>query len=288
MKTKYFSNSAKSIKSLIGLFAFVVVSCGSYQNSSYYDRDGIYGESASADSSRAKSESSQTNQYKDYFGSLQNDNVEIFTDVDSYNTSDQPSGEGYSNGYSGWGSESDHVTVNVYGNNWGYNYWNTYWYGPYWGWNSWYTPSWGIGWSTYPYYGGYWNSYYAPYYASYYNYYGNHYYPHYYVHQPRRRNASYNGGLRGENTTRYVPTRRATTNGVRTYNNGTPRSTYSTTPRTSTPRIESTGTPRSSQQNNGVRSQSTPTRSYSPNVNSGGSRSGGSYGGGTRSGGGRR
>jgi hypothetical protein len=68
----------------IGVLSILLTSCGSYQNSSYYDSDGIYG------STQKRQEETQSlkNQYKDYFGSLQNNNqsVEIFTDVDNYGT----------------------------------------------------------------------------------------------------------------------------------------------------------------------------------------------------------
>jgi hypothetical protein len=43
MKTNYFSSKKMSIYSLFGLIMITTISCGSYQNKSYYDNDGIYG-----------------------------------------------------------------------------------------------------------------------------------------------------------------------------------------------------------------------------------------------------
>jgi len=299
MKTICLSKRKISIYSIFGLAAFAFSSCGSYQNSSYYDRDGIY--SSSDGENRQTQNSSQNNQYKDYFGSLQNDKVEIFTDVDSYNTETVNPQEVQSSGYSGWGNDSDHVTVNVYGNNWGYNYWN-YWYGPNLAWTSWYGgPYWSVGWNSWygPNYGWGWNNYYSPYWYSYYGYNWDSPYGNYYAYHGGRRGAYYNGGMRGENTTRFVPGRRSYTqnsSGIRNNNSGIRSSgtrTYSTNGNGVRTQSSGTRTYSQSQQNGGVRSSSTPTRSYSsPSYNSGnngGVRSSGGYSGGIRSsGGGRR
>ena len=43
MKTYSFSSKKLSIYSLFGFLSIMVTSCGSYQNSSYYDSDGVYG-----------------------------------------------------------------------------------------------------------------------------------------------------------------------------------------------------------------------------------------------------
>ena len=43
MKTTISPSPNTLFYSIIGFFSFVVTSCGSYQNSSYYDSDGIYG-----------------------------------------------------------------------------------------------------------------------------------------------------------------------------------------------------------------------------------------------------
>ena len=46
MKTNIFFARNTAIYSLIGFLSILVASCGSYQNSSYYDSDGIYGNTA--------------------------------------------------------------------------------------------------------------------------------------------------------------------------------------------------------------------------------------------------
>src|SRR5688572_23276836 len=102
MKTICLSKRKMSIYSIFGLAVFAFSSCGSYQNSSYYDRDGIYNSSdkQNTDSQNSNNQSSnQNNQYKDYFGSLQNDKVEIFTDVDNYtSTYENTTDQGYTSG----------------------------------------------------------------------------------------------------------------------------------------------------------------------------------------------
>lgn len=317
MKTYYFS-SAKSISifSIMGLLSVVMASCGSYKNSSYYDGDGIYGGSevkkAETQTQTATNESSQ---YKDYFSSLQKDGeVEVFTDVESYNSAEN-NNTATEGGYAGWGNNPENITVNVYDNNWAWNGWNNYFYGPSYGWgwnigwNSWYGPSFGWGWnnywygqSYYPYYGWGWNNYYNGYYYPYYYGYGHH---HYYPRNQGIRGSSYRGdryesGRRSATGTRnsnYTPGRtRTTIGGTRTsnYNNPprrseTPRNyspnprTNNPTPRTYTPTRNETSTPRSST----PRSESPNPRNYSSGSGSNSS-SGGSYGGGRSGGGGRR
>jgi hypothetical protein len=63
----------------------LLTACGSYQNSSYYDTDGIYGNTYSRNI-ETNTQNNQ-NQYKEYFGSLRDDNQtpEVFTDIDNYN-----------------------------------------------------------------------------------------------------------------------------------------------------------------------------------------------------------
>ena len=68
MKTNLFFSRNTTLYSLIGLISILVTSCGSYQNSSYYDSDGIYGNSAREVQSRS------SKQYQEYFSSLQNEN----------------------------------------------------------------------------------------------------------------------------------------------------------------------------------------------------------------------
>lgn len=300
MKTYYFSLQKISAMALVGFFCILAISCGSYQTSRY-DSDGIYGapEKATTDNTNRGNTSADTNGYKNYFNSLQSQ-PEIFTDVDGYNSgydnSQQNGNQEYSEGYPGWGSNNDNVRVNVYDNNWGYNYWNSWNIGLGWGWNSFYGPSYGCG----------FNSWYNPYgcglYGGYYGY-GNGYYGNYYYNHGRRRsvysnshnNYSYNAGRsyssnnngrRNYNTRTYGTTR----NNIRSQNNGNPRTNYFyITPRNSQPTTRNNTT-----RNNNYtpRSDNNSTRNYNnsgnqnstPAYNSGSTNSGGgrSSGGGGR------
>ncbi|WP_284651902.1 hypothetical protein [Flavobacterium terrisoli] len=313
MKTYYLFSRRLSLFSLLGILAITITSCGSYQNSSYYDGDGVYGNGENKKKETASKDNSQSDKYQEYFSDLNKD-AEVFTNVDSYssvsNDSVANNTQNYNENNSGWGSNPQTVVVNVYDNNWGYGYWNNYWYGNYWGWNSWYGPGWSIGWGGWysPWYGGYYgyNNWYGYGYNGYYN---NHY--HHYYGGRRGNNYGYAGnrvgnsrygtrnsnnvysGVRGNvtntrsstfNPTRsnsgFNPSRSNTVNPVRS-------NTYSNT--NSSPRPNTnTSTPRGN-----VRTESTP-RSYAPSTNYGGGRStssgggGGSYGGGRSSGGGGR
>lgn len=227
MKTKSSPISKNSCFFLLGIFALLLSSCGTYQNTSYYDRDGIYGYSEPQTRNTSDTPNySENNQYKDYFGSLQEQpqKDEIFRDVESYssnnyNEENSNAAQGYTSSYSDWGNSADNVNINVYGNNWNWG-WNNYWgWNLGWGWNSWYGPYYGWNFDPwyYPYYGlglgwgyGYgWNNYY--------------YQPHYHYYQPYThgirdypgRGRTYanttQGGTRNNDT--YVP-------GTRNYNSG--------------------------------------------------------------------
>jgi hypothetical protein len=78
----------------------LTASC-SYQNSSYYDTDGIYGNTYSRNI-ETNTQNNQ-NQYKEYFGSLRDDNQtpEVFTDIDNYNDYNLDNDQ---ENYPGWGS----------------------------------------------------------------------------------------------------------------------------------------------------------------------------------------
>ncbi|WP_131387670.1 hypothetical protein [Flavobacterium suncheonense] len=249
MKTNYLSGRKLSIYTLFGLVGLLASSCGSYQNSSYYDNDGVYG------SDRPRTETvnkyseenmAQANKYKEFFGSYRDEypeNNEVFTDVEGYTSQNNDSTKVANKSYAGWGENSDNVTINVYSN----DYWGG-WYTPYWGWNSWYSPRWSWGWGWNSYYGSYWNvgwgwnypyygwGWYSPYY---YGYYGpgwswyNHYHGYY-------RDVAYNGGTRG----RYY-------NGNGNYyrNAGNGRSSAIGAPRSAQPR-STFANPRSSQYQN--------------------------------------
>jgi hypothetical protein len=182
MKTNIFLPKKTSLYSLFGFLSILLTSCGSYQNSSYYESDGIYGTTTRPVEKTV--ENNPNTQYQDYFNSLQNNNqpTEIFTDVDNYGNYDSinDSIQVTNPSYSGWGSSPENVSVSFYDNGW------NNWYGSSWGWgfgfNNWYG-SWG-----YPYYGwGY------PYYGWGYPSYGWGY-PNY-----GYNNYAYNSGRRGSN-----------------------------------------------------------------------------------------
>ena len=262
MKANYKLRNRLSYLIFGGLSVLTTVSCGSSQSTTA-DRDGIYGDSRY---DRRSETSSSSAYYRDYFGTLHDETL-VYTDAANYNsdsaTAEKPR---EATGYAGWGNEPDNVTVNIYGNNWGWNNW----YGPGWGWgyNQWYSPHW----------------------------YGHN---HHYVYGGGRRGSYYNNGLRnnmGRST--YAPGTRTTRT---TFSNNTSRTRYSTT-RTqnynNNSTIRNSGNTRNSntggirqapvRSNSGNVRQSTPTRSYSP-ASSGGTRSGGfstGGGGGTRGGGG--
>lgn len=188
MKTNYLSGRNLSIYIVFGLVGLLASSCGSYQNSSYYDNDGIYGSSqrpySQTENRYSEENLEQGNRYKDYFAANKDnysDGNEVFTDVENYNSQSNDSiNRNQQDNYAGWGDNNKNVTINYYNND-------------YWGWNSWYSPRWSWGWGSYygnywnigfgwgwnsPYYGWGWNSWYTPYYYPYYGYYGHH---HHYI-----------------------------------------------------------------------------------------------------------
>ena len=157
MKTNTFYTKNLSPYLLIGLISILITSCGSYQNSSYYDSDGIYGNSGKAVTNNS------SNHYKEYFNSLQTERVN-----DTIQSGNQD--------YPDWGSSSNNSTIVVYTNPWsmnfgfdyGFGYPNYGWGGNNWGWGynnwSWGYNNWGWGGNNwgYPYYGygnsGYYNN----------------------------------------------------------------------------------------------------------------------------------
>jgi hypothetical protein len=279
MKTYYISLKNIALKSIVGLLGLTAISCGSYQNVSYYDNDGIYGSEKKErvsyyDNNTTPQDNSNGNKYKEYFGSQANkysyNDQDVFTDVDSYssvsvNDSTVTNSESRQQNYAGWGNNDRDVTINVYNNDWyggywgwrgywgyrpwGYSYWNN-WHNPYWdwGWSGYYGPSWGWGWNNY--WG--WNS---PYYGG--GYYGwnnwgwNNYYGRNYAYSGGRRgiysNRSegfygnrYSGSGRSYETNRNFNTGGRRSSTITTPNrNYTPRESNSTEPRTYTPRRRS-------------------------------------------------
>lgn len=323
MKTNsFFTVKSNCYYSLIAMISLIFTSCGSFKNSSYYDTDGIYG--GSEIKRVAVSQETQPNKYKDYFSSLQNtnDNNQVFTDVEKYSTDtiNNKTTTPVSN-YSGWGNNTDHVTINVYDTNWCYGGWNNYWYANTWnygwGWNNWYGPSYGWGWNSwygpsYGYYGWGWNNYYNGYYG---NYYGYGYNQNHSYSNGIRGYYPYNGGHSGYNgvyssgrnySNSYSQGRRnETVNNVRGYSN----TNYSSNPtrnsiqfgnsntrntsepvRIYAPTRSDNSTPRNYTPTR-VESYSTPRTTYSnssyssPSSSGGRTSSGGSYGGGSYGGG---
>ena len=323
MKTNYFSSSkSTSIFYLILGFSMVMVSCGSFKSSTYYDRDGIYG----TDEKETKTTEKNADKYKAYFSSLreQNEQEQVFTDVENYSSvqdsiNNSPTG---TTSYSGWGNNQQPINITIYDNNWG---WNNFGYNSYWnngwnwnlGWNSWYGSSIGYGWG--------WNNWYGPGYGNYGWGWNNWYYPYYGYNGYNGYNSnsyqySYSNGIRGGRSAgrvsgRYdfgrsgiVNTRdynnigrRNFTNSVRNSDQSTPRNYNSVrstdvntrTENSSTRAEVSTRVTNETPRNyTPVRVQSTypssensSPRSYSPSSGGGdfgGGRSGGSGGGGRR------
>lgn len=290
MKTYYSLTKNAILKSVVGLLGITAVSCGSYQNVSYYDNDGIYGSDKRevvVNETQKTSENSSSNKYKEYFGSNADrysvDNQETFTDIESYSSATDSTSRVTQN-YAGWGSNDRDITINVYDNSWGWNnwgwrnywgyrpyycgysYWNN-WYNPYWGYAGWYGPSWGWGWNS-PYYGGYygWNNW------GWNNWYGNGYYGSYfgrdYAYANGRRSTIYTDGNRYSNRVntferRYDSNRRNSSyNGI----NSETRN-FGTSPRRRTEAVNSSdnsfNTPRTRSRSESPRTQDTP-RSSSP------------------------
>jgi hypothetical protein len=327
MKTNIFTSQNRSLLLLIPILSILSTSCGSYQNSSYYDRDGIYGNSEIVSSEKAVVDNSSTH-YKNYFNSLQDNNnlpTEIFTDVDQYNTTNSNDVNQNSNQtYADWGNNNyGSTSTSLYSNQWvnsiGFGFGT-----PYFGFGL-NNPYYGFGYSS-PYFGfGYNNPYYGfgfgnPYYGYGYSNYGYGYgYPYYgysnygSVHVGNYNNTySYNSSRRGSssnsntiNPNRYSQTPQANTRGgatISNYRSSAPNNTTNTSPlfnrsiRTQNPNNNSnnysrsnTSTQQNTQQNNNSsrRESSSPSRSYSPSP-SNSNNSGSSYGGGSSSGGGGR
>jgi len=196
MKTNVFFPRTVFFFALVGFLSVFIFSCGSFQNSSYYDRDGIYGSGNDTNqptSQPSNQDSNQATAYANYFGSLQDpeQSTETFTDVERYSSISDSLTPQYSTQYTSeytgsqgaWGSNATTTNFNFYNTNWGMNnYWyNSYWNDPFlfWGWDYWYSP-YNMGWGFQPYmnyFGGFY-----PYYFYNYNpyvpqwYYGNAYY----------------------------------------------------------------------------------------------------------------
>lgn len=173
------SNKSLRYYSLFLISAFFV-SCGSFQNVSYFDHDGIYDQPNAQQSTAAANQNENNRSYQDYFQSLQEPQIQkdsTFTDVEKYRTDSEQDTANRTNN-SIWGGDSGTTVINVYDNSWGWNNWGWYNYWNWnigWGWNSWYGPNWGWGWNSWygPNWGWGWNSWYGN------PWWGWNYYPHY-------------------------------------------------------------------------------------------------------------
>jgi hypothetical protein len=261
MKTYYPIGLKKCGFFFIGIVAIITTSCGSYQNVSYYENDGIYTTSTTNKEtvSRTNNEvaSEKSDEYAQKFRAMKDDYT-YFTDVDSYQSTVPQdtvvtvyNTEHNDRNYAGWGNNASSVTINYYDNGWGWNNWYgpnwgwgwNSWYGPNWGWgwNSWYGPNWGWGWNNW-----YGNGFYGPGWGSYYNNWGWGVYG--------GRNVAYNGGRRGG--TGYYNSGSGRTGA--NYNSGrrVTAPNYTGSPRTFNPRNSSQNPRSASQINTNPRSSS--------------------------------
>jgi len=158
------TNRIFQLKSLRFLSLFVgaitLVSCGSYQNSSYYDDDGVYGPDNSVKTKRIvqteTSSGSYNNAYAQQFKSMKEDfgPTEVLTDVVNYKSPpDTVYVQENSTRYGGWGENQTNNNIVIVNDNWGWNNWGM----NGWGWNGWYGNNWGWnGWGYNNWYGNNW------------------------------------------------------------------------------------------------------------------------------------
>lgn len=180
---------------LMPLLAILFTACGSYQQSSYYDNDGIYGETEPVYRNQDSYSNTQRTDYpkqnpqdvnndavlyENYFGQkaqqyeeMLNNSDAVFTDIDGYSSLTLQDSLDiadainyrYENGYAGWGDNPQTTSINIYSNNgWGLGWNNWGWNN--WGWNRWNNWGWNNwGWGGYnPYWGpGWgWGGFYGP------------------------------------------------------------------------------------------------------------------------------
>lgn len=329
MKTNLISLG--KIKTIFATATIVLslVSCVSYQSTSQ-DEDGIYGVTKAKKVAVDNSGQEYKNYFKDLkadnaqvftdvekYSSIQDTTKSKTNEVVEYQTQANPAwgsnpstvnvtiidnSWGWNNGFGvAWGSPWGWGWNGGWGygwNNWGWNGgWGTAWGSPWgWGWNN----GWGYGWNNWgwggnPYWGNGWNNWgYANnfYYANSRRggnvrdgYYGNNYSGRYAQNQQGRRSSS-DSGYSGRNVRTAVLPGSRNESGTRSYEGGT---------RGSGTRGSATNTttqPTRTYENNGTRSSTTPTRTYTPAPTrsyspspSRSSSSGGSYGGSRSSGG---
>lgn len=208
------------IAATVVLLTTILTSCGSYQQASYYDNDGIYSSSTepvrvTEQRPRMPQSAPKPNTYGDYFGQKADEygeilDSEIFTDVDGYYSDMETDSLDYNqdlsynannnnyNGYAAWGDNATNVSINIYDDwgwggspfAWGYGGFYGGFYGGYYGYYNpwrWNRYGYGYGWNNWG-WGGYgWNSWgwggygWGGYYSPYF-YSPYRHYPYYYSH----------------------------------------------------------------------------------------------------------
>ncbi len=122
MKTNYFNIRQISLFAILGILGLAVSSCSSYQNTSSYDNDGIYGSvphdangnpvytynDGNVQHYNNGNNSGQNMNYKAYFSDLEDDFPYVPVENDTVVQT-----ETY-NSYPGWGETTDNVNVNIY------------------------------------------------------------------------------------------------------------------------------------------------------------------------------
>ncbi|MGB5404247.1 MAG: hypothetical protein WBN13_09750, partial [Robiginitalea sp.] len=131
-----------------GLLGFLVISCGSYDQASYYDNDGIYSSPVErtervvvveSPQPQTRTQPSDDDFYQNYFGEKSQEldeylEGEVFTDADAYSSTSEIDSlrleegnyiQNYNNDYGGqpgWGDSGANVSINLYGGGgWGYS-----------------------------------------------------------------------------------------------------------------------------------------------------------------------
>jgi len=131
------------IAATVVILSIVLASCGSYQQASYYDNDGIYSDRIErteqvrvTNPPRNQQVTPQQNTYGDFFGQKADEygeilDNEVFTDVDGYYSNvendslNMNQDRGYDgnyndyNGYGSWGDNTTSVSINIH-DNWGW------------------------------------------------------------------------------------------------------------------------------------------------------------------------
>lgn len=291
MKTTLFFSTKTALYSIVGCISLLISSCGSYQNSSYFDSDGIYGNSEVKKASPIV-ENNNNIRYKEYFNSMQNENTPttLFNNVENDSVVNSNSARQSNNP----NTTIIYVNDNGWNNNWGWN--NNFGWNDPWGWNNW---GWGIGWNNWGWNnwvwnnwgwnnwnGGWWGQ--PGFVCGNQNFFNNQYS----YNQSRRGNANtYPSGVnRNYSQNNVSSSRRNSYTSSRTDNSNSSvnRRIPTLTNRTSSQTNNSTNTNSRTRtySNSNSSDNNTPIRTYTPSSNSNNSRSSGSFGGGRSSGGG--